>query len=121
MTSNSVLASYGFMQGWLYAVLVQEHDIDYPLKLKKYSISKDDKIGLIRTQCGVTWSFCLAVFELSQYGKLRNNFTYPYKNRSNSVNLSPFFPTMDVESAGLKSRAFLNPHCCCYCLGIKTR
>lgn len=52
MTSNFVLASYGFMQGWLYAVLVPVRDIDYPLKLKKYSISKDDKIGFILTQCG---------------------------------------------------------------------
>lgn len=47
MTSNLVLASYGFMQGWLYAVLVQVHDIDYRLKLNKYSISRDAKIRLI--------------------------------------------------------------------------
>lgn len=44
MTSNFMLASYGWMQGWLYEVLV--YDIDHSLKLNGFSRSKDDNICL---------------------------------------------------------------------------
>lgn len=44
MTSNFMLASYGWMQGWLYEVLV--YDIDHSLKLNGCSRSKDDNICL---------------------------------------------------------------------------
>lgn len=44
MTSNFMLASYGWMQGWLYEVLV--YGIDHSLKLNGCSRSKDDNICL---------------------------------------------------------------------------
>lgn len=56
MTSNFMLASYGWMQGWLYEVLV--YDIDYSLNLNGCSRSKDDKLCLSYS-CGrsALWSF----------------------------------------------------------------
>lgn len=56
MTSNFMLASYGWMRGWLYEVLV--YGIDHSLKLNG---SRDQKtiIYVFLTQCGRSglWSF----------------------------------------------------------------
>lgn len=72
MTSNFMLASYGWMQGWLYEVLV--YGIDHSLKLNGCSRPKDDNICLSYSMWAV-WAleFCLAVFELLESGKLASN------------------------------------------------
>lgn len=76
MTSNFMLGSYGWMQGWLYEVLV--YDVDHSLKLNGCSRSTDDNICLSYSMWAVwTLEFCLAVFELLESGTLASNPVNP--------------------------------------------
>lgn len=71
MTSNFMLASNGWMQRWLYEVLV--YDIDHSLQLNGCSRSKDDNMSFLLNVGGLDSGVLLAVIELHESGKLASN------------------------------------------------